>query len=472
MVVKDIGSLFWEKMFNQLSKKQLIYFFTLYVSALGLLGYLVLTERKLLLPGIFLFAILSFLAEQLTVDLPMAGSISVGFPITYASLLLFGPLAAVLTDLAALLDWQDIKDRRPWYKIAFNASQFALSSGLAGLVYIHTGGVILTKAHRGLTGADFPAVFLPLFLSAITYLLLNTAFVSVHVGLAKKISPIDAWIRITGGTIGSYLALAAFGIVMAQIYVIAGPAGIILLVAPLLVARQVFQRYTKLRDVYSSSVMSLVKAVEVKDPYTRGHSERVAQYAEMIARELGLQEGRIEKLKFAGYLHDVGKIGIPKKILNKPGRLTEEEYQRVKGHSELGTSILREIEFLKDTMPAILYHHEHLDAKGYPEGLVKESIPLEARIMAVADSYDAMTSARAYRPPLAKETAMDELKRCSGTQFDSQVVEAFVKVLQEQKGKVLKDQAEELKVQEKVAENNSAVKKDDYSDVFRNEETS
>lgn len=417
-------------MLSQLSKERKIYSIILYASAAILLGYLIIAEWRMLLVGVLLFIALSFLAEQLTVSLAGDGFASVGSAVTFASLLLFGPLAAAFTDVIACLKWQDLKERRPLHIIAFNASQFVISAGIAGLVYIYTGGIILTQVGRGFTSKDFPSIILPFLLSAATYLLLNTALVSIDIGLEKKTSPLGTWLVNAQGTIGSYLALAVFGVVTAHIYMIAGPASIILLIAPLMIAREVFNRYIKLKELYGSSVKSLVKAIELKDPYTSGHSDRVSDLSENIARELGWRENKIENLKWAGYLHDIGKIGVPKKILNKPDELSKAEYDKVKEHTSLGVSILEEIEFLKGIKESILYHHEHIDAKGYPEGLTGDYIPEASKILAVADAYDAMTSERAYRPAMTKEKALSELKRCSDTQFDKKLVNAFLEVIE------------------------------------------
>jgi putative nucleotidyltransferase with HDIG domain len=197
------------------------------------------------------------------------------------------------------------------------------------------------------------------------------------------------------------------------------------------------------------TVGSLVTAIEAKDSYTKGHSERVARYAESVARELGWSEDRVQTIRYAALLHDVGKIGIAKKILGKAGKLSEEEFKVVKDHPDLGARIIKEIQFLEDVIPAVIHHHESLDGSGYLEGLVGDSIPLEARIMAVADSYDAMTSARPYRPALNIETAAKELVACSGTQFDQNVVQALLKSLSlERAGERFDTEQEQLPIVE------------------------
>jgi len=180
------------------------------------------------------------------------------------------------------------------------------------------------------------------------------------------------------------------------------------------------------------ALRALVKALEAKDYYTKEHSERVTNYALLIAKEMGLSMEKLETLRFAGHLHDVGKVGIPDSILLKPGRLTREEYEIIKRHPVIGAEIVGHIGLLQEEAEIIRYHHERFDGKGYPEGLKGEEIPLLARILAVADTYDAMTTRRPYRPSFSAETAYKEIIRCSGTQFDPEIVEVFKVVWQEQ----------------------------------------
>ncbi len=178
------------------------------------------------------------------------------------------------------------------------------------------------------------------------------------------------------------------------------------------------------------ALRALVKALEAKDPYTKEHSERVTEYALLLAQEMGLSPEEIESLRFAGHLHDVGKVGIADAILLKPGRLTPQEYEIIKQHPVIGAEIVGHISLLQEEARIIRYHHERFDGKGYPEGLKGEEIPLLARILAVADAYDAMTSRRPYRPSLSPERAYKEILRCSGTQFDPEVVKIFKYVWQ------------------------------------------
>ncbi|MFH1904064.1 MAG: HD domain-containing phosphohydrolase [bacterium] len=187
--------------------------------------------------------------------------------------------------------------------------------------------------------------------------------------------------------------------------------------------------YRDAKQAYLTTVQSLSTAIESKDTYTCGHSENVAKYAVIIAKELKMDSKDIENINLAAALHDIGKIGVSDVILTKPAKLTREEYKEIKKHVTYSESILSHSPFLDDVRYIIRHHHERLDGTGYPDGLKGQKIPLGSRILAVADSYDAMTSKRPYRDAMPKEKAILELRKCSGSQFDPDIVEAFIRTL-------------------------------------------
>lgn len=183
----------------------------------------------------------------------------------------------------------------------------------------------------------------------------------------------------------------------------------------------------KIRVSFLSAVTALAYALEAKDEYTSGHSQRVAEISIAVAKELGMPRYSIEKIRLAGLIHDIGKIGMRESILNKLGRLTNEEFHQVKRHPEIGEHILNPIVDDEKIIMVVRHHHEHYDGTGYPDGLSGEQIPLGARILALADTYDAMTSKRSYRRAMSAEAACSEIERCKGTQFDPEVVDAFLR---------------------------------------------
>jgi len=190
--------------------------------------------------------------------------------------------------------------------------------------------------------------------------------------------------------------------------------------------------YDNLRTTYIRTIRALAQALDARDHYTHSHSENVARYAVKIAEAMNLSAHEIDVIRSACELHDIGKIGIPDNILTKEDTLTPEEEERIKEHALKGAQILEPLDFMKEIAELVRQHHENYDGTGYPDGHKKDEIPLGARIIRLADAYDAMTSARAYRKnPLSKQEAIEEIKRNSGTQFDPQVVEAFLKIVDE-----------------------------------------
>jgi putative nucleotidyltransferase with HDIG domain len=187
--------------------------------------------------------------------------------------------------------------------------------------------------------------------------------------------------------------------------------------------------YQNIRDNYLKTIRAFALAVEAKDRYTHGHSENVMKYTVVLAKQLGLPDTEIESVKYAGLLHDIGKIGISEFILNKPSRLTPYEFDEIRKHPALGAKIIADVPFLRPLVPFVLHHHEYYDGQGYPDGIAGEDIPFGARILSVADVFEAMTSNRPYRKALSPEMAVQTLLAGRGKQFDPRMVDAFMEVL-------------------------------------------
>jgi putative two-component system response regulator len=192
--------------------------------------------------------------------------------------------------------------------------------------------------------------------------------------------------------------------------------------------QKVEEQAQKIRSAFLNAITALVYALEAKDNYTSGHSQRVADISVAIAVELGLSRPEIEKIRLAGLIHDIGKIGVREAVLTKPGKVSAEEYQHILSHSDIGEHILTPIVEDEAILKAVRHHHERYDGTGYPDGLSGEEIPLAARILAVADSYDAIISGRPYRRPESVPAACDEIRRHKGSQFDPKVVSAFLRI--------------------------------------------
>lgn len=186
--------------------------------------------------------------------------------------------------------------------------------------------------------------------------------------------------------------------------------------------------YDDQQAMFLGMLEALTAAIDAKDRYTCGHSERVAHLAVQLARAVGLDDESIERVRITGLVHDIGKIGVPESVLTKPGRLTEEEFELIKRHPEIGVRILRDIPQMSDVLPGVLHHHERWDGRGYPYGLSGDAIPLFARILALADSFDAMSSTRTYRAAMPRATVLDEIRKGAGTQFDPTFADLFVRL--------------------------------------------
>ena len=314
-------------------------------------------------------------------------------------------------------------------KVAFNSAQSAVAAGSAAVVF--------RLARAGLGGGRLIELrYLPAFIVATAaatavYFLVNSLAVSGAVAISSKKPFWKTWVETHGWLAATYVAFGASGLVLASLYQQVGALAVPLLLMPLFVARRVFSSYDEVRRAYEETVRAFVSAIEAKDAYTRGHSERVADYSLMIARKFGMRDQTLDAFHYGALLHDVGKLVVRKAVLAKPSRLDDDEFDEIKRHPVIGAMIVREVEFLHPAIEGVMFHHERLDGSGYPAQLQGDIIPEWARIMAVADTYDAMTSTRAYRGARSHEEAVAELIRCSGTQLDPRCVDSFLEAMEE-----------------------------------------
>lgn len=407
---------------NHISSKANAFIGVVIIAGAGVLFWSAFQDPAFNPSALAFFIGLALLAEALPVSLPKGGLVSVGFAIWTAAIFLFGPAAAAFIAASATFSVPAILHRDQLQKFLFNAAQYAISAVAAGAVFVilHGDPLLVDASIR------FPGMLLPFLSSAAVLYLINSTLPSVAIALTGGISFRRVWLANIYPFIPNFAAMSALGMTMAILYARTSYFGLVLLIVPLMVARQTFRLYKDLRESHISTIRSLVASIETKDTYTRGHSERVAEIAIRIGRHMNLPEKIIERLEYAALLHDIGKIGIPKSILTKAGRLDDNEFNEVRRHPVLGAMIVEEIEFLKDVVPIVFHHHERFDGQGYVDGLQGGYIPLMARILAVADTYDAMTSERSYRPPFTVMQAAEEIAANAGRQFDRRVVEAFL----------------------------------------------
>lgn len=377
-----------------------------------------------------LLALVIVVAEHFAFQLPVAGSVSLSFSLAYAAMLYCGPLAGIVCALVGASSLREYRAHKPPAAMAFNTAQLVLSIGAAGLAYQALGGRVLSLGVVSLGGTLPPAAA-----AAVAFYVLNVLLVAGAVSVLQRARLKDAVANMGFLSYGvSLVILALLGLLLAHLLALGSWLGVLLLVLPFMATRRVFRVYVELSAAYSETVRSLMAAIEAKDPYTRGHSERVAEYARRLAESAGVSHAEADLTERAALLHDVGKIGIALDTLTSHDRLSTDELRAIKMHPLLGGEIVAEIEFLSDAVPVIRHHHERFDGAGYPDGIVGEDIPMLSRILSVADSYDAMTSDRAYRPAMSAADARAEMLRVSGTQLDGRLVERFVAMLDAEDG--------------------------------------
>ncbi|MFD7130074.1 HD-GYP domain-containing protein [Streptomyces sp. NPDC059894] len=345
------------------------------------------------------------------------------YPVLLAGAFLLPPYAAALVPLPGAL-LSAVEQRPCLPRRICRAAHLAIAVWAAARVH----GAL--DARHAVEASDFPQVFLPAGAAVLVFCAVLAALDGSILALAEGLPPTRVWCGLFRGSLAPVAVHGLAGLMMAVLWHSPyGPVAALLVLFPMAVSWWMFAQYHRERAAHQATIRALVQAVDIKDGYTRGHSERVGQASMMIARELGMDEGRVEVLRFAGILHDVGKLGVPTRLLRKDGPLTPEERRVIELHPEYGHEITRGISFLGEARSAILHHHERVDGSGYPYGLVGSQIPECARVVAVADAFDAMTSTRSYSRARPVAVALEELQRCSGSQFDPRMVAALVRVI-------------------------------------------
>ncbi|MFF4275129.1 HD-GYP domain-containing protein [Streptomyces sp. NPDC001536] len=345
------------------------------------------------------------------------------YPVLLAGAFLLPPPAAALVALPGAL-LSPVAQRPRGIRRIWRAAQLAVAVWAASRVHWALGG------RDAVVAPDFPYVLVPAGAAVLAFCLVLTVLDGGILALAERVPVRLAWRGLFVRSLAPIAVHGLAGLMMAVLWRSPyGPVAALLVLLPMCVSWWAFAQYHREQAAHQATIRALVQAVDIKDEYTRGHSERVGQASMMIARELGMDEGRIEVLRFAGILHDVGKLGVPTRLLRKDGPLTPEERRVIELHPEYGHEMVRGISFLGEARAAVLHHHERLDGSGYPYGLVGSQIPESARVVAVADAFDAMTSTRSYRRARPVATALEELERCAGSQFDPRMVTALVRAL-------------------------------------------
>jgi len=388
------------------------------------------------LPLFAALLLLSSLASAFKVTLPLASSgstMSVSYAVDFASLLLLGPDETML--VAAASAWSQCtirtESRTPVYRTLFSIASLVLTVKAAGLAYLALGGSAAGAVLSPFTIAK------PLVGAATTYFVFNTAFIATAIGLSTEQSVFRVWNENFLWSAPSYFFGAFAAAIAAAVVGRGGYWMALLTAAPVYLIYRTYKVYMgrihdqqrhvrQVSDLHLATIEALALAIDAKDQTAQSHIRRVQVYAAGIARALGMSDNEIQGVKTAALLHDIGKLAVPEHILSKPGPLTQEEFQKIRIHPQVGAEIISGVPFPYPVAPLILSHHERYDGKGYPSGLKGEEIPLGARILSVVDYFDALMSERPYHRAMELDAALGLLQQEAGKALDPRVVNTFV----------------------------------------------
>jgi putative nucleotidyltransferase with HDIG domain len=367
--------------------------------------------------GVGYWIVLTLVGSAFPVQLPRGTKQAVAIAPIMGSMFLGGPAVAGWVAAIGTTEIRELRGRVPWYGTLANHASLVLPAVVAGTLR-----QVWLQAVPG-SISDF----LSAMIAAVVFMLGNLVLVAVALGLRTGQSPKDVLIGDVRGISSSVVAMAPVAWLMSVIYVAQWWATALFAV-PLYSARLAFQRFVEMRVMFTQTIGALAEAVDKRDPYTAQHSHRVKEIAVDIGRVLRVSDAELEALEWGGLLHDVGKIGVPDNVLLKQERLNKEERMLMNAHPVLGAQIIAPVTKLAPELPIIRHHHEWYNGSGYPDRLIGDEIPRLARVLHVADAFEAMTAARPYRmTPLTTEQALGELRKFAGIQFDPVVVDAFVK---------------------------------------------
>ncbi len=365
------------------------------------------------------FALLGILAHFLTYQLPRGAFANISF-IPYLSAVAVAPALPVVVTIALAVLLSEVISHRPLIKISFNVAQYTLSAALAILVFRAIGGTPMDPS--------VPSSALPFVLSFASFFLTNTICVSGVMAVSKGQRFLQVWRQNTQGAVVYDIAAIPVVYGFAYVYARYGAGFALALAFPMFGLRQLYKTNWQLERVNEELLQLMVAAIEARDPYTSGHSQRVSHYSQIVARAAGLSARATDRVATAALLHDVGKIHEEfAPILRKPGRLSDEEFAIMRTHSEKGAILVAKVSQFKDLIPAIRGHHEAWDGTGYPDGLRGASIPAWSRVISLADTIDAMTTDRPYREALGPQSVREEILRESGRQFDPEICDRLAR---------------------------------------------
>ena len=384
-----------------------------------------------------IFAVLALVAEQMAVWVSERITVTAGnLPILLA--IMFCGAVPAMTVAVVVGVWGGWREKSPYLPL-FNGANLGLSAAAASLAFAAVDGAV------GYSPSGLAPILAAGATAAVVYEVANILMTSVGARLKYGLKLRSFWRSEIVSLLQSLAVLIGLGLAIAAVYYQAGVVSVVLLFAPLFAAQYMFkllvrerdhvQRQTELSDQYLEMNIGLAAAMVVlldsKDEYTADHSAAVAMYCRDMAQAVGMSEQEVEEIHVAGLLHDLGKVGTPDAILGKSEALSPDEWQHIRRHPETGAEVLSNLATYRNVADIVRYHHERLDGSGYPEGLRGEGIPEASKILAVADSYHAMTSDRPYRPARSSFEALKELRSVAGVSLDQRYVEALAQVLRD-----------------------------------------
>lgn len=378
--------------------------------------------------GAVAFLLTAFLCDAWSLRTFANLSTSVAFLPLFAAIMLFDhPVPMAISGLTAVIAETFVR-KKPAQRVLFNTCQYMVSLGLGGLVYEALGGHPLLTGVV-MSGQEFAFKILPFVGLVVTYFIVNQGSVALAVAFSSDVGIREAWDRVGAGARLYDLLASSLAILLAFLYVKLQLVGLVVVVFPIFLVRQLYAMNLQLQDEMEEKLELMVKAIEARDPYTSGHSRRVAEYAVAISRDLQLPAKETDSVKRAALLHDVGKIYEEfAPLLRKENKLSPEERIVMETHVTRSAELVATVSKLRGAvLEAVRHHHENYDGTGYPDGLSGEDIPIGARIIMIADTLDAMTTDRPYRRALGFEQVIVELRKYSGRQFDPRIADVLIK---------------------------------------------
>ncbi len=370
-----------------------------------------------------LLMVMAAVAQLWPVHLSVKMKITVDDTATFAAALLLGPFYAMVAAGATTLIALHFRGvRQSWYNRGFNAATSALSTGAAATAFLLLAG----------SGAQVVREPWAIGIAAIAKYLVHSALVDLVVALQVRRNPIGGWWTLHRRLMPYEVALLVLG-ALAAIAAQAQPWTLVLFGVPMAIVLLTVRDSANVREQTKSAILELADLIDLRDPYTHGHSQRVAALAERLARRMRLEYAQVELIRDAARVHDIGKIGTNDMVLLKPGPLTEEEQREMRRHTEIGHRLLRRLPEFWEGAELVLSHHERHDGAGYPRGLRGDELPVEVSVISVADTYDAMTTDRPYRKGLAWEAVRAELIRQRGKQWREGAVDSLIEMIDEER---------------------------------------